>query len=72
MGPYCLDMVPVKVIDGMDFLSDIALAFIAFSTGEFFRFSVLKKNGWKVIVITVMEAVLASVCVFAVVMGCST
>ena len=54
MGPYCLDMVPVKVIDGMDFLSDIALAFIAFSTGEFFRFSVLKKNGWKVIVITVM------------------
>lgn len=45
MGPYCLDMVPVKVIDGMDFLSDIALAFIAFSTGEFFRFSVLKKNG---------------------------
>ena len=41
MGPYCLDMVPVKVIDGMDFLSDIALAFIAFSTGEFFRFSVL-------------------------------
>ena len=63
MGPYCLDMVPVKVIDGMDFLSDIALAFIAFSTGEFFRFSVLKKNGWKVIVITVMEAVLASVCV---------
>ena len=44
MGPYCLDMVPVKVIDGMDFLSDIALAFIAFSTGEFFRFSVLKKT----------------------------
>ena len=69
MGPYCLDMVPVKVIDGMDFLSDIALAFIAFSTGEFFRFSVLKKNGWKVIVITVMEAVLASVCVFAAVYG---
>lgn len=29
----------------------------------------LKKNGWKVIVITVMEAVLASVCVFAVVYG---
>ena len=54
MGPYCLDM---------------ALAFIAFSTGEFFRFSVLKKNGWKVVVITVMEAVLASVCVFAVVYG---
>jgi hypothetical protein len=32
----------------MAFLSDIALAFIAFSTGEFFKLSVLKKNGAKV------------------------
>ena len=41
MRPYCLDMVPVKVIDGMDFLSDIALAFIAFSTSlEEYRWSV--------------------------------
>ena len=35
IGPYCLGLVPQHVIDGMDFLSDIALAFIAFSTGEF-------------------------------------
>lgn len=51
-------------IDGMDFLSDVALAFIAFSTGEFFKLSVLKKNGWKVVWITVLEATLASVLVF--------
>lgn len=69
MGPYCIDMVPMSVIDGMDFLSDIALAFIAFSTGEFFKFSVLKKNGLKVVVITVLEAFLASVCVFIAVYG---
>ena len=66
IGPYCLGLVPQRVIDGMDFLSDIALAFIAFSTGEFFRFSTLKKSGAKVMVITVFEALLASVVVFIV------
>lgn len=66
MGPFCLNAVPRGIIDGMDFLSDIALAFIAFSTGEFFRFQTLKKNGAKVVVITVAEACLASVLVFIV------
>lgn len=64
LGPYCLGLVPQRIIDGMDFLSDVALAFIAFSTGEFFKLSVLKKNGWKVVWITVLEATLASVLVF--------
>ena len=44
LGPFCLDLVPRGVIDGMSFLADIALAFIAFSTGEFFRISTLKKK----------------------------
>ena len=64
IGPYCLDLVPQRIIDGTDFLSDIALSFIAFSTGEFFKLSVLKRNGMKVVWITVCEAVLASVAVF--------
>ncbi len=64
IGPYCLNLVPPRIIDGTDFLSDIALAFIAFSTGEFFKLDVLKRNGMKVVWITVMEAVLASVAVF--------
>lgn len=64
IGPYCLDLVPQRIISGTDFLSDIALAFIAFSTGEFFKLSVLKKSGMKVVWITLFEAVLASVFVF--------
>ena len=64
IGPYCLDLVPQTVIDGMDFLSDIALAFIAFSVGEFFRFSTLKKTGGKAAIITVFEACVASAFVF--------
>ena len=64
IGPYCLNLVPQRIIDGTDFLSDIALAFIAFSTGEFFKLSVLKRSGMKVVWITVLEAVLASLAVF--------
>lgn len=59
-----LNLVPQRIIDGTDFLSDIALAFIAFSTGEFFKLPVLKKSGMKVVWITVFEAVLASVFIF--------
>ena len=57
-------MIPDRVVAGMDFLPDIALAFIAFSTGEFFKLSTLKKNGLKVVVITILEALTASVLVF--------
>ena len=64
IGPYVLDLIPSGVVRGMDFMADIALAFIAFSTGQYFRFSSLKKNGAKVIVITLCEAFLASGIVF--------
>ncbi len=64
IGPFCLDLIPQTVIDGTDFLSDIALAFIAFSVGEFFKLKTLKKNGSKTIVITIFEALCASALVF--------
>ena len=66
IGPYCLGLVPSPMINGMSFLSDIALAFIAFSTGEYFRLETLRKNGARVVVVTVFESLLASVAVFAV------
>lgn len=64
IGPFCLDLIPGSVIEGTDFLSDIALAFIAFSVGEFFKLNTLKKNGAKTVVITIFEAVSASALVF--------
>ena len=64
MGPYCFKLIPTSVISGMDFLPDIALAFIAFGTGEFFRLDVLKKNGSKTIVITLFESLIACLLVF--------
>ena len=64
IGPFCLDLIDTRVISGMEFLSDIAIAFIAFGTGQFFRFDALKKNGAKVIVITLFEALTASIVIF--------
>ena len=65
IGPFCLDLIPENVIEGTDFLSDIALAFIAFSVGEFFKLNTLKKNGAKTVVITLFEAISAAALVFA-------
>lgn len=66
IGPYCLNLVPETFIAGTDFLSDIALAFIAFSTGEFFRITTLKQNGMKIVILTMLEACMATVVVFIV------
>lgn len=66
LGPNCLKLVPANVIEGTGFLADIALAFIAFSVGEFFRLETLRKNGMAVVVITVLESLVASAVVFVV------
>lgn len=65
IGPYALNLVPVSVINGMGFMTDIALAFIAFGVGRFFKLSTLKKSGLSIIVITVFEALIAAVLVTA-------
>ena len=64
IGPYCLNLVPDYVADNTAFLPNIALAFIAFSTGQFFRLNALRGNGMKVLIITVFEACVASIFVF--------
>ena len=66
IGPFGLNLIPKPIIEGTAFLPDIALAFIAFSTGQFFKFDILKKNGTKVIIITLFEALIASLFVFLV------
>ncbi len=64
LGPFCLNLIPQSFVQGTEFLPDIALAFIAFSTGEYFQLSSLRKNGGKAAVITVAESLLASLAVF--------
>lgn len=64
IGPFLLDLIPETVSSGMSFISDIALAFIAFSVGEYFRVDVLRKNLSKLVIITLFESLAASLFVF--------
>ncbi len=69
IGPFCLNLIPDRFVTATGFLPDIALAFIAFGTGEFFKLEALKKNGPKVFVITIFEALVATVLVFGLCYG---
>lgn len=68
IGPGVLGLIPQETVAGMDFVSDIALAFIAFGVGKFFKREVLREAGGKVVVITLLESLLAGVLVTAVMM----
>ena len=65
IGPFVLNLIPVRFVENSGFLPDIALAFIAFGIGEFFRLDTLKRSGAKVFFITVTEALMSTLLVFA-------
>ncbi len=65
IGPCCLNFIPKNMIDSMSFVSDLALAFIAFGVGKFFKKEVLMHTGKRIIVITISEALAAGVLVTA-------
>ena len=58
IGPSVLRLIPADIIGGMDFVTDAALTFIAFSVGKYLKLSSLKKQGMGVIVLTLCEALL--------------
>ncbi len=61
IGPYVLNLIPNKIVADMGFISDIALAFIAFGVGRFFKKEILKETGFGVMVIALLESLLAGV-----------
>lgn len=63
IGPCFLRMVPVDILSHMGFMSDIALAFIAFGVGKFFKKEIIKEAGIRIIIITVLEALAAGILV---------
>lgn len=64
IGPYVLGLISKNFIDSTSFVSDIALAFIAFGVGKFFKMDVLRKAGFKIIIITLFESLLAGLLIF--------
>lgn len=63
IGPYGLNFIPVKIISHMGFVSDLALAFIAFGVGKFFKKEVILRTGKRIIIVTIFEALTAGVLV---------
>lgn len=63
IGPHALNLIPDSLIQNMGFISDIALAFIAFGVGRFFRKEVFKETGLGVITIALFESLLAGILV---------
>ena len=63
VGPYVLDLIPAGVSEGMEFITDIALAYIAFGVGKYFKLSLLRASARRIFVITLAEALLAAAAV---------
>ena len=61
IGPWCLNLVPSQYIEQMDFVTDLALAFIAFGVGRYFKLSALKANGKNMVILTLFESLMAGV-----------
>lgn len=60
IGPYGLNLVPSSIISNMEFVTDVALAFIAFDVGRFLKLSIIKKNSSQVFIITLCESLVAA------------
>ena len=60
IGPYCLDILPRHIISDMSFITDAALAMIAFGVGRYLDLDILRTQGKKVILLTIMEALTAA------------
>lgn len=70
LGPWVLGAIDKNVLAHMSFVSDIALSFIAFGVGRYFKVSAIKATGKKVFLITLLESLLAGVLVALVIGFC--
>ena len=65
LGQYVFNVVPMTFVRSTDFLPDLALSFIAFSTGEFFKIDALRKGGIKVIISSIIESSLVAILIYS-------
>ena len=63
IGPCGLKWISADMVESMGFVTDVALAFIAFGVGKYFKWTTLRGNGTRVAVITVFEALAAAVAI---------
>lgn len=68
LGPYVTKIIPSQKVDGIAIVSEMALAFIAFTIGSTFKKSYFKRVGCTPIVIAITEALGAVILVQAALM----
>lgn len=66
LGPSFINLLSKQEVTQLDIISEIALAFIAFSIGSELVYSELRKAGKQIMVITLLEVIGAIVVVFSV------
>lgn len=77
VGPYVLGLIGIEglgfvsheAVASLGLISDVALGFIAFAIGNEFRLSQLKRTGKQATVIGIVQAVVATLCVDAALIG---
>jgi len=60
IGPYCFKLLSVDLVTDLEIISEMALAFIAFSIGAEFKLSYLKEMGLTPVIIAIFEALTAT------------
>lgn len=71
VGPYCLGALGIsglgfntmEQVSALDFISTLALGFIAFTIGSEFKLSDLKNTGRRILIVGILEGVITSVVV---------
>jgi len=61
IGPYVLNLIPYEMVKNMSFISDVALAFIAFGVGRFFNREAFQETGFGIIAVTLSESLMAGI-----------
>lgn len=64
IGPSVLNIIPTSIAHNFNTIADTALGFIAFSIGSEFQLEAIKKVGFKIVIITIFEALGAVILVF--------
>ena len=70
IGPSVTGIVPLHYVESLSFISNIALAFIAFAIGCEFKVSYFKKAGATPFIIAIIQAVLAVALVIGALLVC--
>ena len=65
LGIPCLGFNTFEQVDSLSMISDVALGFIAFAIGHEFRLSALKQTGKQAVIIGMIQACVATLCVDA-------